>query len=246
MNVVAAPARDRAGFSWRSAAATSKGNVRGENEDAVLDRPELGLWVVADGMGGHNAGGVASAMIVEALAGLPRCESPSVQLNELEDRLIEVNDRLYRSSLENQAGMSGSTLVALLALERHCLSIWAGDSRAYRNREGILEQITHDHSEEQEMLDIGGSTEAVSSNVITRAVGGSRDLYLDIELRELRNHDRYLLCSDGLYRELSDADMAHHLTGNDPEGACKALMKQALSGRCSDNVSVIVVQFSGL
>ncbi len=89
------------------------------------------------------------------------------------------------------------------------------------------------------------SPEAATSNVITRAVGGSQDLFLDIELRELRNHDRYLLCSDGLYRELSDADMAHHLTGNDPEGACKALMKQALSGTCSDNVSVIVVQFVG-
>jgi serine/threonine protein phosphatase PrpC len=84
----------------------------------------------------------------------------------------------------------------------------------------------------------------MTSNVITRAVGGSEDLFLDIELRELRNHDRYLLCSDGLYRELSDADMAHHLTGNDPEGAAKALMKQALSGTCSDNVSVIVVQFA--
>ena len=242
----AAQAQGRAGFSWRSAAATSQGNVREKNEDAVLERPDVGLWVVADGMGGHNAGGVASAMIVEALAGLPRCASPSAQLNELEDRLLEVNDRLYRSSIDNDSGMSGSTLVALLALERHCLSIWAGDSRAYRNREGTLEQITHDHSEEQEMLDNGGSLEAVSSNVITRAVGGARDLYLDIELRELRNHDRYLLCSDGLYRELSDADMAHHLTGNDPEGACKALMKQVLSGRCSDNVSVIVVQFSGL
>lgn len=240
---MAAQLPTRTGFSWRSSAMTSKGNVRGHNEDAVLDRPEVGLWVVADGMGGHNAGGVASSMIVESLASIEPRASPSAQLNQVEDRLLEVNDRLYRGSLESQAGMSGSTLVALLAFERHCLSIWAGDSRAYRSREGALEQITRDHSEEQEMLD-GGSIEAVSSNVITRAVGGSKDLFLDIELRELRNHDRYLLCSDGLYRELSGPDMAHHLLGNDPEGACKALMKQALSGKCSDNVSVLVVQFS--
>jgi serine/threonine protein phosphatase PrpC len=241
---MAAQLQNRAGFSWRSSAATSKGNVRGENEDAILDRPDAGLWVVADGMGGHNAGGVASSMIVAALAGVPLCSSPSAQLDEVEDRLLEVNDRLYRGSLESQSGMSGSTLVALLAFERHCLSIWAGDSRAYRSRDGMLEQITRDHSEEQEMIDGGTLDPTVSSNVITRAVGGSRELFLDIELRELRNHDRYLLCSDGLYRELSDADMAHHLTGNDPEGACKALMKQVLSGKCSDNVSVIVVQFS--
>lgn len=243
MSVMAARVQPRTGFSWRSFAATSKGNVRGHNEDAILDRPDLGLWVVADGMGGHNAGGVASSMIVESLGTIARHASPSIQLNQVEDRLLEVNDRLYRGSLDSQSGMSGSTLVALLAFERHCLSIWAGDSRAYRSREGALEQITRDHSEEQEMLD-GGSSEAVSSNVITRAVGGGKELFLDIELRELRNHDRYLLCSDGLYRELSGVDMAHHLLGNDPEGACKALMKQALSGKCSDNVSALVVQFS--
>ena len=242
-----AQTQSRIAFSWRSAAATSRGNVRGHNEDAILERPDLGLWVVADGMGGHNAGDVASNMIVQALAGIARHALPSAQLDEVEDRLRAVNETLYRDSLDSQAGMSGSTIVALLAFERHCLSIWAGDSRAYRSREGTLEQITHDHSEAQELLDASGEQlpEAMASNVITRAVGGSQELFLDIELRELRNHDRYLLCSDGLYKELSEADMGHHLTGNDPEGACKALMKQALGGPCSDNVSVIVVQFAG-
>jgi serine/threonine protein phosphatase PrpC len=241
-----AQAQNRVGFAWRSAAATSRGNVRGHNEDAVLERPDLGLWVVADGMGGHNAGDVASNMIVQALSGVVRHALPSAQLDEVEDRLRAVNETLYRESLDNQAGMSGSTIVALLAFERHCLSIWAGDSRAYRSREGALEQITKDHSEAQELLDASGEQlpEVMASNVITRAVGGAQELFLDIELRELRNHDRYLLCSDGLYKELSEADMGHHLTGNDPEGACKALMKQALSGPCSDNVSVIVVQFA--
>ena len=242
-----AQTQSRIAFSCRSAAATSRGNVRGHNEDAILERPDLGLWVVADGMGGHNAGDVASNMIVQALAGIARHALPSAQLNEVEDRLRAVNETLYRDSLDNQAGMSGSTIVALLAFERHCLSIWAGDSRAYRSREGALEQVTHDHSEAQELLDASGEQlpEAMASNVITRAVGGAQELFLDIELRELRNHDRYLLCSDGLYKELSEADMGHHLTGNDPEGACKALMKQALGGPCSDNVSVIVVQFAG-
>ena len=237
----------KSGFTWRSASSTSKGNVRGQNEDALLDKPDAGLWVVADGMGGHNAGDVASRMIVDALKNLTRRASPSAQVDEVETRLREVNRHLYEESLNTQAGMSGSTIVALLALERHCLSIWAGDSRVYRSREGSIEQITRDHSEAQELRDGGAedSADAAASNVITRAVGGSQELFLDIELRELRNHDRYLLCSDGLYRELSDADMAHHLTGNDPEGACKALMKQALSGTCSDNVSVIVVQFVG-
>jgi type VI secretion system protein ImpM len=233
------------GFTWRSASATSGGNVRAHNEDSILDLAACGLWVVADGMGGHNAGDVASSMIVAALSTMQRIAAPSARLDAVEDRLREVNDRLYRSSLDDHAGMSGSTIVALLALESHCLSIWAGDSRVYRSRNGAFEQITRDHSEAQEMLDGGAAAHtAVSSNVITRAVGGAPELFLDIELRELRANDRYLLCSDGLYREISEADMAHHVTGNDPEGACKALMKQALSGACSDNVSAIVVQFS--
>jgi protein phosphatase len=235
----------RAGFVWRSASATSKGNVRGHNEDAILDRPDIGLWVVADGMGGHNAGDVASNMIVSALAGVVRHALPSAQLDEVEDRLRQVNHSLYRDSLDNQAGMSGSTIAALLAFERFCVCIWAGDSRVYRSGEPAIEQLTRDHSEAQALRDEGHADlpEALASNVITRAVGGAEELFLDIELRELRNQDRYLLCSDGLYRELSDADLTRHLGGNDPEGACKGLMNHALSGPCSDNVSAIVVQF---
>lgn len=235
----------RIGFSWRCAAATSKGNVRAHNEDSMLDLASCGLWVVADGMGGHNAGDVASRMIVEALAGFERRGLPSALLDDVEDRLTDVNQRLYNESLVSNAGMSGSTIVALLAFERHCISVWAGDSRVYRGRGGNFEQITRDHSEAQEAIDGGAPDANTSSNVITRAVGGAHELHLDIELRELRNNDRYLLCSDGLYREISENDMSQHLTANDPEGACKALMKQALGGVCSDNVSVIVVEFSG-
>jgi serine/threonine protein phosphatase PrpC len=233
-------------FTWRSAAATSQGNVRSHNEDSILELPQCGLWAVADGMGGHNAGDVASRMIVESLAAMVRRTPSSALLDELEDRLEEVNDRLYRSSLESDAGMSGSTIAVLLAFEHHCVSLWAGDSRVYRSRAGSLAQITRDHSEAQDLLDNGAANaHAAASNVITRAVGGASELYLDIELRELRHNDRFLLCSDGLYRELSEEDMAHHLAVNDPEGACRALMKQALSGACRDNVSTVVVEFCG-
>jgi type VI secretion system protein ImpM len=239
-------AGSRTGFTWRCASATTTGNVRSHNEDAILDLSASGLWVVADGMGGHNAGDVASRMIVESLSTFQRSGPPSALLDDLEDRLNEVNRHLYNESLVGNAGMSGSTIVALLALERHCISIWAGDSRVYRGRDGKLEQITRDHSEQQEAIDCGVSDARTNaSNVITRAVGGAQELYLDIELRELRHNDRYLLCSDGLYREISESDMSHHLNANDPEGACKALIKQALSGVCSDNVSVIVVEFTG-
>ncbi len=246
---MAAVANSTVTFTWRSAAATSQGNVRSHNEDAVLELPATGLWVVADGMGGHDAGDVASRMIVEALCAIPRRQRPSELLDEVEDRLRAVNERLYRSSLEGTGGMSGSTVAALLAFERHCVSIWAGDSRVYRSRAQSFTCITRDHSEVQAMLDEGildpkAAEQHNAQNVITRAVGGARELHLDLELRRLRHQDRYLLCSDGLHKELTDVELSSHLTNNDPDGACKALMRHALAGTCSDNVSAVGVQFS--
>jgi serine/threonine protein phosphatase Stp1 len=237
-----------AAFTWRSASVTSQGNVRNHNEDAVLELPAAGLWAVADGMGGHNAGDVASRMIVEALVGVTRRERPSELLDDVEDRICAVNERLYGASLTGAAGMSGSTVAVLLAFGDYSLSVWAGDSRIYRCRAGMLSCITRDHSEVQAMMDEGLDAEAAgrqaAQNVITRAVGGAQDLYLDLELRELKHRDRYLLCSDGLYKELADDRLQAHLAANDPEGASRALLKEALAGVCNDNVSAIVVQFS--
>jgi len=235
-------------LTWRSASATSQGNVRSHNEDAVLDLPALGVWVVADGMGGHDAGDVASRMIVESLCALSRAERLSELLDRVEDRLRSVNQRLFGLSLQRGA-TTGSTVAVLLAFGTHCVSVWAGDSRVYRLRDGVLTRVTRDHTEIQDLLDGGildeaGAAQHGASNVITRAVGGAQELYLDVELRELRPGDRYLLCSDGVYKELSDADLARLVASEDANGACRALMSQALAGQCSDNVSVVVVEFS--
>ena len=235
-------------LTWRSASATSQGNVRTHNEDAVLDLPALGVWVVADGMGGHDAGDVASRMIVESLCAIPRAERLSELLDRVEDRLRSVNQRLFGLSLQ-RGTTTGSTVAVLVACGDHCVSIWAGDSRVYRLREGALTRVTRDHTEVQDLLDGGlldekAAAEHSASNVITRAIGGAQELFLDVELRELRQGDRYLLCSDGVYKELTDADLARLLAGEDPNAACRALMSQALAGQCSDNVSVVVVEFS--
>jgi serine/threonine protein phosphatase PrpC len=235
-------------LTWRSASATSQGNVRSHNEDAVLELPAVGVWVIADGMGGHDAGDVASRMIVESLCALPRAERLSELLDRVEDRLRSVNQRLFGVSLERGA-TTGSTVAVLVAFDAHCVSIWAGDSRIYRLREGVLTRVTRDHTEVQDLLDGGildekAAAEHSASNVITRAVGGAQELFLDVELRELRQGDRYLLCSDGVYKELSDTDLARLVATEDASGACRALMSQALAGQCSDNVSVVVVEFS--
>jgi len=219
-------------FTWRSAAATSVGNVRAHNEDAVLELPATGLWVVADGMGGHNAGDVASRMIVEALCTVGPPSQLSELLDAVENRLRAVNARLFQYSLEHGGQTTGSTVAALLAFDAYCVSAWAGDSRIYCLRNHSLTCVTRDHSEDG------------SSNVITRAVGGSEDVELDLELRELADGDRYLLCSDGLYRELGEAELTRHLAHEDLELACRSLLSQALAGPCKDNVSMVIVEFT--
>jgi serine/threonine protein phosphatase PrpC len=238
-------------FTWRSASATSPGNVRAHNEDAVLELPAVGLWVVADGMGGHNAGDIASRTIVEAMLAMGRPRGLSELLEEVEDRLRAVNEYLYQSSLERGQGTSGSTVAALLAFDSHCVSVWAGDSRIYCLKGGSLACVTRDHSEVQALIDEGrldprDASQHGAANVITRAVGGAPELYLDLESRPLEDGDRYLLCSDGLYRELSEGDLALGMGRGDVEVACKGLLSQALAGPCHDNVSAVVVEFTEL
>jgi serine/threonine protein phosphatase PrpC len=170
-------------------------------------------------------------------------------LDDVEDRLLAVNQQLHGASMRSASGTSGSTVAVLVALERHVLSIWAGDSRIYRRRGEQLTQITRDHSEVQEMLDEGlissaGAARREASNVITRAVGGADELLLDVEVTELRDGDCYLVCSDGLYRELPDKVLLQTLGRKDPDSACALLLSQALNGECKDNVSAIVVRFS--
>lgn len=235
-------------FSWRSASASARGNVRIHNEDAVLELPDAGLWAVADGLGGHNSGDVASGMVVEALARLRARHSPSEFLDEVEDCLRGVNEQLFRAAMETQQGLSGSTVAVLLAFGGYSLSIWAGDSRIYRLQNDELVCVTHDHSEVQALLDQGVITPSdalqhEAQNVITRAVGVSQELFLDLELRKLAAGDKYLLCTDGLYRELSDGQLAVQLHMEDPSEACTGLMSAALSGACMDNVSAVVVYF---
>ncbi|NND60897.1 MAG: serine/threonine-protein phosphatase, partial [Gammaproteobacteria bacterium] len=204
-------------FGWSSAAATHPGKVRVVNEDAILAVPERGLWVVADGMGGHQAGDVASQLIVESLAQVGELDNPAHFLDEVERRLIEVNEKLIDTAADRGAMVTiGSTVVVLLALEQHCVLAWAGDSRAYRLRHDQLEQLTADHSQVQRMIDKGQLEPEQAenhpyANVITRAVGGTDDLRLDIEVRALQAGDRYLLCSDGLYRDVSEAQIAARL-----------------------------------
>lgn len=238
------------GPRWSSAALTDVGKVRTVNEDACAARPEAGLWVVADGMGGHDAGDLASATIIEYLGEIGKHDSLGDLVDAVEDSLLDVNRSLLaEASMRGKQATIGSTVVVLLAHHHHAACLWAGDSRIYRLREGRLQLVTQDHSQVMEMVEQGlllrEDAEAhPAANVVTRAIGAADELYLDVEVEELQSGDRYLLCSDGLTKEMTDTEIAEYLRHGSCQQACDSLVGLALERGSRDNVSVVVVDFS--
>ena len=164
-------------FRTECAAATHVGRVRELNEDSYIARPDLGLWAVADGMGGHHAGDLASRTVVDELGTLDPPSSPAALLSALEERVIRANARLRRAARERgPRGLIGCTLAALVIFDDAWACVWSGDSRIYRVRRGAVEQVTRDHTEAQELVDRGTLTPDEARawprrNVVTRAIG---------------------------------------------------------------------------
>jgi len=236
--------------SWTSCAVTHTGFVRKHNEDAILDNREHGLWVVADGMGGHWGGDQASQTIVDAMADFSRQQDLSDNVADLEMRLKEANRTCMRTGARaGKKKVMGSTAALLFAHDPFCFFIWVGDSRVYRRRGNETKQMTHDHSLVQELVDSGKITakEAEShpsGNVITRAVGVSHTLQMDLEFATSDPGDTYLLCSDGLYRHVSDEEIGEHLGMNNVNDATEKLLALALSRGGSDNISIAIARSS--
>jgi serine/threonine protein phosphatase PrpC len=235
------------GLSFESAERTHVGCVRKLNEDRVLSRPDVGLWAVADGMGGHQAGDLAAGMLVEALAAIELLGSGYAFLEEVQESVQRVNRTLVaHARLARPGTVIGSTLVVLLAYEGHFACLWAGDSRAYRLRGDRLEQLTRDHSMVQELIDSGALKRADAagygrSNVITRAVGVNDRLALDVVSGPIEANDVFLLCSDGLTGMMSDGEIADELrrSGIDAVGP---LLATTLERRARDNVSLVAIR----
>lgn len=235
---------------WTSGAITERGQVRESNQDACLDRPDLGLWAVADGMGGHYGGGYASHLLVEGLDRVAPFEDLNSAIETVRLVTKEVNQELIRAAREIGQTVMGTTLVAVVALGARCAILWAGDSRVYRLRDGVLDQLTHDHSQVQWMVDSGllapeEADQHPLSNVLLRAVGGEPGLRLDDRVEALREGDRYLLCSDGLMKELGREDIERILmqTPGSPLEAAQALVDAACKAGGRDNVTVLVIDF---
>jgi serine/threonine-protein phosphatase Stp1 len=227
-----------------SRASTHRGTVRPLNEDAFVDRGDIGLWAVADGAGGESAGDVASSAIARSLTEMPSDLSAAEMLAQVRSRLDAVHADLQRRASEaGKPCTIASTAVVLMARDDHCACLWAGDSRAYLFREGSLVRLTRDHSVVEELVEAGllapEATEGhPHANIITRAVGGEGPLELDKVSTKLASGDILLLCSDGLNKVLSDSELETRLAAGDE---ADELIEAALAAGAKDNVTAVIV-----
>jgi len=227
---------------------THVGLRRKVNEDSVMVRTDHGMWAVADGMGGHEAGDVASQKVAEALASLP----DGRDLDDLTDAAVsaleDVNGELIRlARTDHRPRTIGSTVVGLAISGGQYRCFWAGDSRAYRIRGNAIERLTRDHSLVQGLIDAGmlsreEAKDHPDANVITRAVGASETLDVEIAAGDAQPGDQFLLASDGLTRLVEDDELASIISSWPAGEAADTLIDAVLARGAPDNVSLIITR----
>jgi PPM family protein phosphatase len=243
-----------AGRTWRSTGLTHVGLVRTANQDAFGQWDEAGLWVIADGMGGHAGGDVASRIAVETIGRLmtePASQAGADRAETLRSALLSGN-RAIREEAARKPELAdmGTTAVAVaIAHDSPSLAIIAhvGDSRAYLCRDGALTPLTLDHSWVEDRLRQGllSPEEAARHplrHMLTRALGTSPKVEVDVTLKELQAGDRLLLCTDGLTKMLDDEAILRLLQEHPGDKACGALVAEALAKGGLDNVTVVLVE----
>ena len=259
-----------ADIKMRVSARTDVGRVRTTNEDGLavndlasgeqidatsgdkaLDVQERGvLLALSDGMGGHQAGEIASALVLESLQAAMQMESKGAIHEQLEEAVQRANQTVMNAArADNRRGM-GATLTAVFVRGHEAYIAEVGDSRAYLLRNGRLRQITRDQSLVQLMVDHGvmspeEAKRSASKNVILQAMGLAHDVRVAIARLELRRGDRFLLCSDGVTNEVSDEELKQTLSGSAPRAACDTMIALANERGGRDNSTVIVADLSG-
>jgi serine/threonine protein phosphatase PrpC len=232
------------------ASRTNVGLKRTINEDSILVETDRGLWVVADGMGGHEAGEIASAMVTDALRCLPDIADADELAGRAVETLRQVNGELIALARAGESKQTiGTTVVGLTITDGSFRCFWLGDSRAYLLRDSEISRVSHDHSLVQNLIDAGMLSEEEAethenANLITRAVGVAETCEVDIVSGEVRPGDQFVLASDGLTRVVHDQELADELQRGSPEEAADRLIDTVLARGAPDNVSLIIIKIN--
>ncbi len=230
------------------ASRTHVGLKRSINEDSIFADPELGLWAVADGMGGHDAGEIASAMVTDALRCVPAADDIDEFAASAIESLKQVNAELI--ALARSGGRQqtiGTTVVGLALADGGYRCFWLGDSRGYLLRGGQISRLTHDHSLVQNLVDAGmlkpeEAETHENANLVTRAVGAAETAEIDIVSGDVASGDLFLLASDGLTRVVRDEEIAAELQRGSLDEAADRLIETVLARGAPDNVSLTITK----
>jgi serine/threonine-protein phosphatase Stp1 len=230
----------------RYSARTHVGRVRDVNEDSILALPDDGIWVVADGMGGHEGGDFASQAIIELIAMIPSGLDPRTRMTAVRDAIRQAHANVRREGDRRGHQTIGSTVVAIVLARENFVAFWVGDSRLYRLRDGELQMLSSDHSAVAPMVESGQLTwdqaeKLPDSNVITRAVGVGDSINISKVRGHVSSGDRFLLCSDGLSKYFGFTALRDVLANTPMETVTDKLLEAALEAGGADNISIIVI-----
>lgn len=230
---------------------TDVGRVRQHNEDRYAVMPGVGVFVVADGMGGHAGGEFASETVLTEMSDFDAISSLENQQDRFIAGLSRAHDRMLKLAECLEMPAMGTTVAGLLIHQNDCAIVWSGDSRVYRLRGDQLTQLNWDHSEAQELLDAGVLTSDQARNwprrnIITKALGVADPLEYDVVQQGVEPGDVFLICSDGLTEHSTDPELSGILMAAETaEVACTKLVQQTLDRGATDNVTVVVVRILG-
>ena len=239
-------------FQISSKGVSHTGNVRSKNEDSILVHAEQNLWTVADGMGGHQAGEFASQTITDNLSLFKEHRSLDDTILLLEENILNSHSIIRKKSEKlGRNATIGSTVVCVYVWQGYLFTLWAGDSRLYRYRDGQLKRLTEDHSYVEELVRMGklearDAEEHPAANVVLKAVGIEDSLRIDMEYYQLQDEDIYIICSDGLYKDLEEDKIAPIIESSreDMSGLARSLLSASLDAGGSDNISIITLKTS--
>ncbi len=241
----------------KTASRSETGLARKDNQDSVLCLDDLGVFVVADGMGGGSAGALASQMVCEALQGGVSAKDYPNRLDEIESAIFAANARIFAHAKEHGFRQMGST-VALLSVDESYPSRgvigYVGDSRVYRVRGGVAALLTRDHSVGAELEDkvgaAAGSRYSARSNplahILTRAVGSREEVFPDWRKVDIFAGDRFVICSDGVCDVVETEALGRHVSAQSIEDAADSLAAEVVAKGAPDNFSFVIVEIGGV